>query len=73
MEGLLNTVDRAIQLAKHNGISLLQLSKNSGINYSTIASAKRRNTQLSVDTIQRLCDSLNISLRDYFDNDYPQE
>lgn len=69
----MNTVDRAIQLAKHKGISLLQLSLTSGINYSTLASAKRRNTQLSVDTIQRLCDSLSISLKDFFDDDFPQE
>ena len=70
-EGLLNTLDRARELAEYKGISLVQLSKKSGINHSTLSSAKRRNTQLSIDTIQRLCDSLEISLKDFFDSEFP--
>lgn len=63
---VLNTVQRAEQLAYERDISLLQLTKISKINYSTITSARRRNSQLSVDTIERICGALSISLAEFF-------
>ena len=41
-------------------------TKASGIHYSTFDAAKRRRGQLSVDTIERVCDTLQIPVYAFF-------
>ena len=49
----------------HN-MSVSRLAIDSGINPSTIATAKSRGCQLNLDTIIRICDHLEMPLMDFF-------
>ena len=66
----MNTVERTTELAYGRNMSLLHLAQISGVNYSTFASARRRNTQLKIETIERVCEALGIQLKDFFDDDF---
>ena len=45
-------------------------AKKCGISYSTIQTTARRGGQLSVETIERICLGLGITLKDFFDSSY---
>jgi len=62
----MNTIERIEELISCYGMTLYALSKQSGISYNTFDSAKRRNGQLSIDTIERVCDTLKIPLYKFF-------
>ena len=62
----MNTVKRVKELIAQSGMSLYQVTKASGVSYSTITSAERRGGELTVDTIERLCKAIGISLSDFF-------
>lgn len=62
----MDTLQRAIELANERNMSLFRLAAESGINYSTFQAAKRRGSQLSVDTIERICAYLRIPLYRFF-------
>ena len=63
----MNTARRAAELAYNRNISLVKLAERSGISYQTFMAANRRNSQLSVETIERVCSALGISLCEFFD------
>lgn len=58
----MNSLDRLTDLLAQRNMSLFSLAKESGIHYSTFDAAKRRSGQLSIDTIERVCDYLQIPL-----------
>lgn len=62
----MNTINRVQELADERGLTLCQLSKICDLSESTIRAAKKRGNQLSVDTIERICEALNISLSEFF-------
>lgn len=62
----MNTVQRVYDLLEERHISLHKLSQLSGINYSTLKTTERRNGQLSVDTIERVCHAIGIPLYEFF-------
>ena len=62
----MNTITRVYELLDDRALSLTKLAEMSGIAYSTIKMAESRNTQLSVDTIERICNALGISLSEFF-------
>lgn len=62
----MDTIERIEELISYHGMTLYALSKESGVSYNTFDSAKRRNGQLSLDTIERVCDTLNIPLYEFF-------
>lgn len=62
----MDTVKRARELIDQSGMSLYQVAQASGVSYSTLTTAARRGGQLTVDTIERLCVTLEISLSDFF-------
>ena len=62
----MDTVKRAKELIRQSGMSLYQVSQVSGVSYSTFTAATRRGSQLTIDTIERLCVVLGISLSDFF-------
>lgn len=62
----MNTVERAKELARANGMTLLQLAKLCRVSYTTLKSAETRHSQLSVNTIELICAGLHISLSDFF-------
>lgn len=67
----MNTVQRVYDLIGQRQMSLHRLSQLSGINYSTLKTTERRNGQLSVDTIERICRAIGIPLSEFFKGDDP--
>jgi transcriptional regulator with XRE-family HTH domain len=64
---MINTVERVTELAAHRNLSMADLSKVSGVPSTTLRSARIRQSQLSVDVIERLCSAMGISLSEFFD------
>lgn len=62
----MDTVKRVCELAEEHDLTVYQLSQLSGISYSTIQTTKKRGGQLKVDTIERICEALGISLSAFF-------
>ena len=62
----MDTIQRVYDLAEENHISLYQLSKDSGIYLATIKAAEKRCGQLKIDTIERICEALGITLSAFF-------
>ena len=62
----MNTVKRTQELADSHGLTMFQLAELSGVPYSTLKSAIARNTQLNVDTIERICIGLKMPLYCFF-------
>ena len=63
----MDTIRRVEELSYAKGISLAQLARMSGVSNSTLKNARSRNYQLSVDTIERLCVGLGITMSEFFD------
>ena len=63
----MNTISRVQELADERGLTLCQLSRMCDLSEATIRTAKKRGNQLSVDTIERICEALNITLSEFFD------
>ena len=62
----MNTNARLDELLQDRNMTVFQFSKESGIPYSTLANPRYRGTQLSVDTIEWICDALKISMAEFF-------
>ena len=62
----MNTITRVYELLDDRALSLTKLAEMSGVAYSTIKMAESRNTQLSVDTIERICNALGSTLSEFF-------
>ena len=62
----MDTIQRVYDLAEAHNISLYQLSKDSGISLATIKAAEKRCGQLKIDTIERICEALGITLSIFF-------
>jgi len=60
------TMRRVNELLAERNLSLYRLAQMSGISYSTLKNTAQRNGQLSVDTIERICDGLQIPLSEFF-------
>ena len=63
----MNTFERVAELAAERKLSLLALAQKCHVSYSTLMNAKTRRSQLSVDTIQQICNGLDIPLILFFD------
>ena len=66
----MDTIKRVQDLMQERDMNLCVLAKKCGISYSTIQTTARRGGQLSVETIERICLGLGISLKDFFDVSY---
>ena len=66
MNNRIDTVTRVRQLAAEHNISLSRLSRECGINHSTLSTTRARGGQLQVDTIYKICDVLQISIAEFF-------
>lgn len=62
----MNTLDRVRELADERGITLYRLSQMSCICYSTIHTSEKRNGQLTIDVLERICAALGISMAEFF-------
>ena len=58
---------RIIELCNENEITVNKLATISGITQSTLSNiVGGRNNSTTISTIKKLCDGLNISIRDFF-------
>ena len=64
----MTSMDRVHELLMQRDMSLLKLSKLSDVNYSTFRTTEKRNGQLSVDTIERVCRALGITMAQFFES-----
>ena len=62
----MDTIKRVYDLIKERNISLYQLSQMSGVSYSTVKTTEKRGGQLKVDTIERICEALGITMSEFF-------
>ena len=62
----MDTVKRVYELAAQQKMSMAELAERSGIADSTIKMTKKRGGQLKVDTIERICRALGITLSAFF-------
>ena len=62
----MDTVKRVYNLIEERNITLYQLSQMSGVSYSTVKTTEKRGGQLKVDTIERICDALSITMSSFF-------
>lgn len=62
----MNTVERVYDLIEERDISLYQLARMSGVSYSTVKTTEKRGGQLTVDTIERICVALQITMSEFF-------
>ena len=65
----MNVIERINEIMKKQGLSDYQLAKISGLSPSTLSNMRRRNTVPSVPTLENICNSLNMSLSQFFAND----
>ena len=65
-----DTIKRVQDLMQARDMNLCVLAMKCGISYSTIQTTARRGGQLSVETIERICLGLGITLKDFFDSSY---
>lgn len=65
----MNTVERVYNLIEKRDISLYQLARMSGVSYSTVKTTEKRGGQLTVDTIERICAALQITMSEFFSDD----
>lgn len=62
--------ERIRELCKEYGITINGLCMLSGVTQSTISNIMiGRNHSVTVSTIKKLCDGLEISIRDFFNSD----
>lgn len=71
----MDTFRRLEELMSEHNMTLYSLSKESGINYSTLRETKRTGRQLSVDTIELACQAFGIRPYEFFmtSDDYLRE
>ena len=62
----MDTMRRVNDLISQRNMTLYQLAKISDVSSSTLRNTKRREGQLSIDTIERICTALGITLSEFF-------
>ncbi len=62
----MNTIARVTELANERNLSFRRLATQCDISYDTLKSTSRRGGQLTVDTIEKICKGLGISMAEFF-------
>ncbi len=62
----MDTVQRVRDLLAERNLSLYKFSQMSNISYPTFRNTEKRGGQLTVDTIERVCEALDITLPEFF-------
>ena len=63
---MVDTVGRVYELMAERGLTLYRLCEICGINHSTVVTTRKRNGQLKLDTIERICEGLGITVSEFF-------
>lgn len=62
---------RILELCRANGITVNKLAIISGMTQSTLNNIiSGRNKSVTVSTIKKICDGLNITIQEFFDSVY---
>ena len=67
----MDTLGRVNDLLAERNMTLHQLAVISNISPSTLRNTKRREGQLKIDTIERICEALGIILSEFFSTAEP--
>ena len=62
----MDTLGRVYDLIAERDMTLYQLAKISNVSPSTLRNTKRREGQLKIETIERICAALGITLSEFF-------
>lgn len=62
----MDTNERLREILAERDLSLYQVSRMAEVSHSTLTNARSRGGQLSVDTIERICRALGMSLSEFF-------
>ena len=65
----IDPLERIQELCDERGWSYYQLSKASGIAYSTLSTMLNKHNMPSLPTLQKLCQGFGISVTDFFEPD----
>ena len=70
----MNIKNRILTLCEQRYMSINKLAEISGLNQSTLQNIISRDSTTTVDTIEKVCDGLNITMADFFiEVDLPAE
>lgn len=64
-------VEKIQKLREEKGYSMNRLAKIAGISYTGLFHFKTKKTDLNVQTLQKICNGLGISMKEFFDE--PEE
>lgn len=64
---MFDTIRRVKELARAHGMSPTELCRRSCLSMNTLSAAKSRCGMLRLDTIERICETLGITLSAFFD------
>ena len=62
----MDTIGRVMELIEERHMTVYQLETLSNLSRSTLRSTRRRGGELKVETIERICDALGITLGEFF-------
>ena len=62
----MNTMNRVEELLDDRGLTLFKLAMLCDVPYSTLKNTQARGGQLTVDTIERICHGLHITMAEFF-------
>lgn len=62
----MNTLDRVNELVHERNLTLYKLAMLCDVPYSTLKNTQARGGQLTVDTIERICQGLHITMAEFF-------
>ena len=62
----MDTNARVKELAAERGLNLYSLAARCSVPYNTLKNSEARCGQLRLETIERICEGLGISLTDFF-------
>ena len=69
----MDTLQRVYDLIGERNMTLYQLAILSDISPSTLRNTRRRNGELKVETIERICSALGMTLSEFFAVDQPTQ
>ena len=61
----MNTMDRVCEIAEDRGLTMYKLAMLCEVSYSTLKNTQARGGQLTVDTIERICHGLNMTMAEF--------
>ncbi|MGM9601468.1 MAG: helix-turn-helix domain-containing protein [Faecousia sp.] len=67
----MNTVKRVRELAEERNLTLFGLTQLCGFSRGVFSNCEKRDGQLNLDTIERVCDVLGITLAEFFTESSP--